>query len=164
MRLYVILLALAITAIAFTAPALAGTCTISGVVVDAVGSPVQGATVTLFDGNRADVMTIDTGADGEFSFVNVQVGTNECTVRVFYNDRRQTYTNPSYFNQWYPATGEQIIDKNYTTLETYRKPTSSTTSLIPSALAPSGLTLPATALAFMLAVIVLLSMGPKKSR
>ncbi len=158
MRLHVILLAVAITAIAFTAPALAGTCTVSGIVTDADGSPVQGATVTLFDGNRADVMTIETDAGGQFSFVNVSVVTDVCTVRVFYNDRHQTYTNPSYFNKWYPATGVQFIDKNNTILETYHKPLPSPSSLIPSALAPFSLTSVATAFAFTLAaagVIVL---------
>lgn len=162
MRLYAILLAVAIMAMVFTAPALAGTCTISGIVTDAAGNPVQGATVTLFDGDRADVMTIETDSGGQFSFVNVQVGTDVCTVRVFYNDRRQTYTNPSYFYKWYPATGEQFIDKNYTTLENYRKPTSSPASLIPSALEPISLTLPATAFALMLAAAGLISLRSRK--
>ena len=162
MRLYVIVLTAAIMAMAFTVPALAGTCTISGTVTDAVGNPVQGATVTLFDGNRADVMTIETDAGGQFSFVNAQVGTDVCTVRVFYNDRHQTYTNPSYFNKWYPATGEQLIDKNYTILETYRKPTPTPTSSIPSALAPFSLTLPATAFAFLSSG--LMSLRHRKSR
>lgn len=114
-RIFLIILALALLC---ATPALAGTCTIRGTVTDADGVPVQGAQVTLFDGNRAEVTTVETDAGGNFAFIGARVDTADCTVRVFYNDRRQTYNNAAYFTEWYPAAGDQSIPKKDTRLGT----------------------------------------------
>ncbi len=127
-RIFLIILALAGVALLCGAPALAGTCTIRGTVTDADGAPVQGAQVTLFDANRAEVTTTETDAGGGFAFVNARVGTDVCTVRVFYNDHRQTYTNAAYFTEWYPATGDRAIDKRDTRLAMYHSSGSPATS------------------------------------
>jgi hypothetical protein len=145
-KIFLVILALALLC---AAPALAGTCTIRGTVTDADGAPVQGAQVTLFDANRAEVTTTETDAGGGFAFVNARVDTDVCTVRVFYNDRRQTYTNAAYFTEWYPATGDRAIDKKDTRLAMYHR---SGSPAAPSRQTP-GLSAIATASAFVLAYI-----------
>lgn len=156
-RICLAMLALVGIAMLCAAPALAGTCTIRGTVTDADGNPVQGAQVTLFDANRAEVTTTETDVRGGFAFVNVRVDTDMCTVRVFYNDLRQTYTNAAYFTELYPATGDQFIDKKDTRLGGYHKAVSSTSSF-PTSLNPTGLTAPVTALAFMVLAAASLAM------
>jgi hypothetical protein len=145
-RILLIILALALLC---AAPALAGTCTIRGTVTDADGAPVPGAQVTLFDANRAEVTTVVTDAGGSFAFANVRVDTDVCTVRVFYNDRRQTYNNAAYFTESYPATGDQSIPKKDTRLGTLHLSTSPAAS---SRQTP-GLSATAVASAFALALI-----------
>ncbi len=145
-KILLIILALVLLCVA---PALAGTCTLRGTVTDADGNPVPGAKVTLFDGNRAEVTTVDTDSSGNFVFASARVPTDVCTVRVFYNDLRQTYNNAAYFTQSYRAAGEQSIPKSDTRLETLHLSASSNaqTPLTP------GLTAVASALALMLVAV-----------
>ncbi len=145
-KILLIILALVLVC---TAPALAGTCTIRGTVTDADGSPVRGALVTLFDGNRAEVTTVETDAGGNFAFVNARVDTEACTVRAFYNDGRQTYTNAAYFTQWYSASGDRSIPGEDTRLGTLRLSGRSPPASRPP-LSPTGLSTVGAALAFAL--------------
>ena len=139
---------LIITALALlSAPAMAGTCTIRGTVTDADGIPVGGAQVTLFDGNRAEVTTVETDAGGNFVIPGARVDTADCTVRVFYNDRRQTYNNAAYFTVSYPATGDRLIPVKDTRLETLHLSASASTPP-----RTPGVSATAAALAFMLAM------------
>jgi hypothetical protein len=143
------------------APALAGTCTIRGTVTDVDGTPVQGAQVTLFDANRAEVTTVVTDAGGSFAFASVHVNTDQCTVRVFYNDRRQTYNNAAYFTEWYPATGDQSIPKKDTRLGTLHLSASSSSTSRPS-LSSAGLSAIVTALALTIVAAVGISWKKRK--
>jgi hypothetical protein len=119
-QLRVILSAFIAIIVLCVAPALAATCNIRGTVTDAAGNPVQGASVTIFDSNRAEVSTINTNAAGQFSFTSLRINTDLFTVRVFYNDYQRTYTNPSYFFTWYPASGDQTINSSDTRLDDLR--------------------------------------------
>ena len=150
-RILLIILALAGMALLCGSPAQAGTCTIRGTVTDADGNPVQGALVTLFDANRAEVTTVETDTGGGFAFVNARVDTDVCTVRVFYNDLHQTYNNAAYFTESYPATGDQFIPKKDTRLGTLHLSTSSSSASRPS-LSSTGLS--AIAAAFILAAVI----------
>ena len=127
-RAYFVLLALAVFAVLCASPAFASTCTVHGIVTDANGDPVQGADVTLFDGNRAEITSVTTDASGRFTFNNVNVDTGLCTVRVFYNDLHQTYNNAAYFDVWYTASGDVSVPLKDTRLGLYHKTSSTATS------------------------------------
>ncbi|HTX43486.1 MAG TPA: carboxypeptidase-like regulatory domain-containing protein [Methanocella sp.] len=142
-RILLVILALAL----ISTPALAGTCTLRGTVTDADGNPVEGAQVTLFDANRAEVTTVDTDAGGHFAFIGARVDTGDCTVRVFYNDLHRTYNNAAYFTEWYPATGDRSIPEKDTRLETLHL--SASPSSAPRAPLTPGLSAAATVLALM---------------
>ncbi len=109
------------------APAVAGTCTIRGTVTDADGVAIPGADVTLFDADRSELTSVKTDSSGNFAFTNVYVSSNLCTVRVFYNDRHQTYTNAAYFTEWYDANGDHTVPLKDTWLNTYHKNPTPTT-------------------------------------
>ncbi len=149
-RIYLVsLMVLAILVMLLAAPAPANASTIRGLVTDADGAAVQGAAVTLFDSDRAEVTTVQTDAGGNFAFVNAKIGTDSFTVRVFYNDGRQTYTNAAaYLTELYPARGDQSIPKKDTTLGTLHLATSSASSAKPT-LDPAGLSAMITVLAFL---------------
>jgi hypothetical protein len=132
----VFLFALVAITVMCAAPALAATCNISGTVTDAAGLPVQGASVTIFDYNRAEVSTMVTNAAGQFSFTGLHVNTDLFTVRVFYNNYQRTYTNPSYFFDWYPASGDQVINSSDTRLEDLNVAASPTASPLASEATP----------------------------
>ncbi|HTY90016.1 MAG TPA: carboxypeptidase-like regulatory domain-containing protein [Methanocella sp.] len=127
-RAYLVLPALAVLLAICTAPATASTCTVHGSVTDAAGNPVQGADVTLFNGDRTEITSVKTDASGNFVFANVDVGTNLCTVRVFYNDLRQTYTNAAYFDVWYQASGDVSVPIKDARLNMYHKASSTASS------------------------------------
>ena len=139
-----VILALAL----ISTPALAGTCTLRGTVTDADGNPVEGAQVTLFDANRAEVTTVDTDAGGHFAFIGARVDTGDCTVRVFYNDLHRTYNNAAYFTEWYPATGDRSIPVKDTRLGTLHLSASPSSAPLPTP-GPSAIV---AALALMAAV------------
>lgn len=146
-RVYLILLALAFLLVMSAVPAAASTCTIRGTVTDADGVPVQGADVTLFDGDRSEITSVKTDANGNFAFVNVNVDTGYCSVRAFYNDKHQTYTNAAYFTEQYKATGNLNIPLKDMRLETYHK-TPQSSSSPGSPVSTPGLTALAASLAF----------------
>lgn len=127
-RVYLLLLSLVVL-IASAAPAIASTCTVHGIVTDADGQPVQGADVTLFNGDRTEITSVKTGAAGNFVFPNVDVGTNLCTVRVFYNDLHKTYNNAAYFDVWYQASGDISVPIKDTQLGTYHRTSAASTSM-----------------------------------
>jgi hypothetical protein len=139
--------ALAFLFVMSAVPAAASTCTVRGTVTDADGVPVQGADVTLFDGDRSEITSVKTDASGNFAFVNVQVNTGLCAVRAFYNDGHQTYTNAAYFTEWYQANRNLNIPLKDMRLQTYHKTPQSSSSPGSPASTP-GLTTLAASLAF----------------
>jgi len=116
------LLALLLLIITLAAPAAASTLTVRGTVTDADGRPVPGADVTLFDGYRTEIMSVKTGSTGSFAFTDVSVDTSYFSIRAFYNDGRQTYTNAGYFTTQYEVKGNAVIPLADTRLENYRRP------------------------------------------
>jgi hypothetical protein len=126
LRISLTLLAAALAIIFCAIPALAVTSTINGIVTDTDGRPVPGAVVTVFDSNRAEVTSVDTGADGRFIFDQIQLNTDLFTIRVFYTDRHQSYTNIAYLTKWFPSKGDISIDPKDTRLEGYHKITPTT--------------------------------------
>jgi hypothetical protein len=137
--------ALAFLLVMSAVPAAASTCTVRGTVTDADGVPVQGADVTLFDGDRSEITSVKTDASGNFAFVNVQVNTGLCAVRAFYNDGHQTYTNAAYFTEWYQANRNLNIPLKDMRLQTYHKTPQSSSG---SPASTPGLTALAASLAF----------------
>ncbi len=135
-------------------PATAATCTVHGIVTDADGSPVPGADVTLFDGDRTELSSVKTNAAGSFTFSNVYVATDLCTVRVFYNDLHKTYNNAAYFDVWYQARGDVAIPAKDTQLGTYHRTTTVSTSTSGSPLSTPAPTIIISLLALFAVAII----------
>jgi hypothetical protein len=167
MRIYFMLLAAALLIVFCAIPALAVASTIDGVVTDADGRPVPGAVVTLFDSSRAEVTSVDTGAGGRFVFDSVQLNTDLFTIRVFYTDRHQSYTNVAYLTKWFPSKDAISIDKKDTRLEGYHKTTPTPSTIIPPVNLPfpvstPGFSAPGTVL--ILAITAMISIMLIKNR
>lgn len=74
---------LAVGALSISAPALAqdiATAQLSGSVVDDMGSPISGATVTIEANNRGLTRTATTGGTGSFTFTGLPLGTYDIVV------------------------------------------------------------------------------------
>lgn len=138
-RVYFILLALLLLIIAITAPSEASAFTVRGTVTDADGRPVPDADVTLFDGYRTEIMSLKTSSTGSFSFTDVSVDTSYFSIRAFYNDGHQTYTNAGYFTTQYEVKGNMVIPLADTRLENYHRPVSSTARNSPASTPASGM-------------------------
>lgn len=155
-RVYFILSALLLLTIALAVPAAASTCTIRGTVTDTDGRPVPGADVTLFDGYRTEIMSLKTSSTGSFAFTDVSLDTSYFTIRAFYNDGHQTYTNAGYFTTQYETKGNVVIPLADTRLENYRRPASSTARSSPAST-------PAPALTTVILALFIVAMGIKKA-
>ncbi len=142
--------------VAFAAPVAASTSTIRGTVTDTDGRPVPGADVTLFDGYRTEIMSVKTGTTGSFTFTDVGLDTSYFTVRAFYNDGHQTYTNAGYFTTQYETKGNVVIPLADTRLENYRRPASSTARSSPAST-------PAPAILSVLFALFVVATGIKKA-
>ncbi len=152
-RVYFILLALLLLIITLAAPAAASAFTVRGTVTDADGRPVPGADVTLFDGYRTEIMSVKTSSTGSFAFTDVSVDTSYFSIRAFYNDGHQTYTNAGYFTTQYEVKGNAVIPLADTRLENYHRPASSTAGRSPAS--TDGPTALIACVAFLAAAICL---------
>lgn len=133
------MLALLLLIIAIAAPAEASAFTVRGTVTDADGRPVPGADVTLFDGYRTEIMSLKTSSTGSFSFTDVSVDTSYFSIRAFFNDGHQTYTNAGYFTTQYEVKGNVVIPLADTRLENYHRPVSSTAPNSPASTPAAGI-------------------------
>jgi len=116
--------ALAAFSFAFIMPALADSqlFSISGQVIDATGSPVAGANVTLIDYAYNVIGVMKTDDNGSYDFVNVNSSTATITVRVSLDKNGKTYKVPSYYTRWYPAQGNVSIKSEETQFADYPEP------------------------------------------
>ncbi len=153
-RVNSIICALAALVIFSILPVTAATCTVHGIVIDADGNPVPGAVVTLFDGDRTELSSVTTNAAGSYTFSNVYVSTDLCTVRVFYNDLRKTYNNAAYFDVWYQARGDVTIPTKDSQLGTYHRTTTASASTSGSPLSTPAPTIIVSLLALFAVAII----------
>jgi protocatechuate 3,4-dioxygenase beta subunit len=99
------------------------TFSVSGKVLDRLGSPVPGADVTLIDFNYKVIRAMKTTDTGNFDFINVVAETDTCTVRISYTGSDGTkYETPSYFVRWYPTKGMVFIPEKETVIPRYPPP------------------------------------------
>ena len=117
--------AMAAFLIVFIVPAFAAgqTFSVSGQVIDATGSPVAGANVTLIDNNFNVISLKTTNTEGRYDFINVNSSTDTVTVRVSLEKNGKTYRVPSYYTRWYPAQGVYTIKNEETQFADYPEPT-----------------------------------------
>lgn len=116
------IISLLILCIMFTAlshcAAASGPFSVSGIVTDAGGNPVPGASVSLVNSYQKTEKTTTTNATGYFDFTNVRSDTGTVTIKVSYSDGTNNYTNPEPY-KWYNAEGAQTISQEDTQLKGY---------------------------------------------
>ncbi len=120
---------------------------ISGTVTDGNWNPIQGALVTLYDGNFNRITTQDTNQNGNFYFQNIAVKTNTCTVRVSCTENGTVHDIPGYYIKFYPASSAQSVAREETHYDNYYLPGSKPreTPTPAPALTPTDAPVPATA-------------------
>lgn len=98
-----------------------------GQVLDRHGRPVEGATVTLYDGLYTVIGTTTSDETGNFAFTNIIANSPGIRIKVSYYDGSKTYYNDLSFHEtifypcdWGSTDGEIIrFDAKYTTLWDY---------------------------------------------
>ncbi|MCD1293690.1 hypothetical protein CUJ83_01605 [Methanocella sp. CWC-04] len=99
------------------------TVTVMGQVTDRHGNPVQGAVATLIDAIYLEVDQTITDQNGNFEFVNANLKTDTCKVKVSYKEGSTVYETKLSLTKWYMATSGIIqVDRADTKLELYPPP------------------------------------------
>lgn len=102
------------------ASASSNTFSAMGKVTDRHGNPVEGATVTLIDGNWKELDTATTDANGNFDFQNEVTNSDTCRVTVrFVDENNIEYTAKS---SWVEATSIQTFSEKELRLVDYPPP------------------------------------------
>lgn len=94
-----------------------------GTVLDRHGSPVKGATVTLYDGIYQEIGKTTSDEMGNFGFTNAIANSPGCKATISFKDGQKEYKIDLSNTIWYP-TDQGIVkfDPLYTTLNNYPAP------------------------------------------
>src|SRR5271157_348867 len=93
---------------------------VSGIVTDVHGNPVNGANVTLIDWDEKTLASTQTNVTGNYEFNDLLAdNTESVSVRVSYNDGNKTYYVPYYYALFYIARGNIIVNASDTQFRDY---------------------------------------------